>query len=71
MNLTPKSWKKSEVEEQKNRVVVGTKLIYCDYCNFQRFTVTAVDGNIASLVDSDGWEDSVNLDGLQLGWEFA
>lgn len=71
MNLTPKSWKKSEVEEQENRANNDTKLIYYDHSNFQRFTVTGIDGEVAFLVDDDGIEDSINLNDLQVGWEFA
>lgn len=71
MNLTPKNWKKSEVEEQKERVAVGTKLIYCDMCNFQRFTVTEIDGTLMTLIDEDGQTDYADMDSLQIGWSFS
>jgi hypothetical protein len=71
MNLTPKNWKKSEVEEQKERVVVGTKLIYSDMCNFRRFEVTEVEGTLLTLVDDEGQIDYADMDSLQIGWSFS
>lgn len=71
MNLTPKSWKRSEVEENRHMVEVGTRLIYSDSCNFQRHTVTALDGDMATVIDSNGCEDMIDLSSLQLGWSFS
>lgn len=71
MNITPKNWKKSEVTEQKERVEVGTKLTYCDSCNFQRWTVTEKDGDLITIVTEDGFEEYKDLDALQIGWEFS
>lgn len=72
MNLTPKGWKHSEVTENRHRVEIGTRLVYSDACNFKRYTVTSVDGDTATVTDdSDGWEDTITLTALQLGWSFA
>jgi|GEM_PF-4877656 len=71
MNLTPKSWKKSEVTENKDLVKVGSLLIYSDACNFQRWEVTELDGYIATLKDAEGYEDCIDLECLQIGWDFS
>lgn len=71
MNLTPKSWPKSEVEEQKSRVTVGTRLVYQDSCNYRRFTVTKIVGDTAHLIDEDGVRNGVSLSGMQIGWKFG
>lgn len=71
MNLTPKNWKKSEVEEQQDRVVVGTKLIYSDMCNYRTFTVAAIEDSLMILIDEDGEMDSADIEGLQIGWSFS
>lgn len=71
LNLSPKHWAQSDVSTNRDKVVVGTRLIYSDQCNYSEFIVTKlIEGGFEiKNIDSD-YSDIQFFDNLQLGWKF-
>ena len=68
MNLSPIV---SPLTQDKDRVEVGTKIVYSDVCNYNKYTVTAVDGDEFTAVSEDGEEIVKSFENLQYGWSIV
>ena len=69
MNLSGKC-NDSEVARYREHVQPGMTVTYSDVCNYERFTVTAVDPAGMSLTSQEtGDTDYQAFDSLQHGWK--
>ena len=69
MNLSGKC-NDSEVARYREHVRPGMTVTYSDVCNYERFTVTAVDAAGMSLTSQEtGDTDYQAFDSLQYGWK--
>ena len=60
----------SEVARYRDHIRAGMTVTYSDVCNYERFTVTAVDPAGMSLTSQEtGDADYQAFDSLQYGWK--
>ena len=59
----------SEVSQYREHIRTGMTVVYSDVCNYERFTVTAVDPTGMSLTSQEtGDTEYQESDSLQHGW---
>ena len=70
MDLSPKSFPKSEIEDNKEFVKLGMEIVFYGEGFAEYYTVVDYDQNGFTLEDFEGDEHSYEYSSLQVGWEF-